>query len=243
MRCILKETGSIYIHCDDTANHYLKSVMDAVFGASNYKSEIPWKRTSAHSDRRQGRRQHGRVHDLLLYYTKGNSWTWNPVYTDYDPDYVSRFYRHVEPGTGRRYRLDNLTGPGGEAKGNPRYEVMGVTRYWRYSKERMQELIDEGRVVQTRPGAVPAYKRYLDEMPGVPLQDLWADINPVASRSPERTGYPTQKPLALLERIIQASSNEGDMVLDPFCGCATACVAAEKLGRQWGSVPTWSLNS
>ena len=236
MRRILKETGSIYLHCDTTASHYLKSVMDAVFGASSYRSEITWKRTSAHSDRRQGRRQHGRIRDTLLYYTKGNSWTWNPVYTEYDQDYVGRFYRHVEPGTGRRYRLDNLTGPGGEAKGNPRYEVMGVTRYWRYSQERMQELVDAGRVVQTRPGAVPAYKRYLDEMPGVPLQDLWTDINPVASRSKERTGYPTQKPLALLERIIQASSNEGDMVLDPFCGCATACVAAEKLGRQWAGI-------
>ena len=136
----------------------------------------------------------------------------------------------------RRYRLDNLTGPGGEAKGNPRYEVMGVTRYWRYSRERMQELIDGGRVVQTNPGAVPAYKRYLDEMPGVPLQDLWVDINPVGSRAKERTGYPTQKPLSLLERIIRASSNEGDVVLDPFCGCATACVAAEKLGRQWAGI-------
>ena len=233
MRRVMKDTGSIYLHCDPTASHYLKLVMDSVFGPSNFRSEITWKRTSAHSDTRQGRRQHGRVHDILLFYTKSDNWTWNPIYTDYDSEYISKFYRQVEPGTNRRYTLDNLTGPGGAAKGNPQYEVMGVTRYWRYSQERMEELIKEGRVVQTRPGAVPRYKRYLDEMPGVPLQDQWTDINPIQSQSKERIGYPTQKPLALLERIIEASSNPGDVVLDPFCGCATACVAAEKLGRQW----------
>ena len=126
-----------------------------------------------------------------------------------------------------------MTGPGGAAKGNPSYEVMGVTRYWRYSQERMAELIREGRVVQTRPGVVPAYKRYLDEMPGIPLQDVWTDINPIGAQAQERLGYPTQKPEALLERIIQASSNEGDVVLDPFCGCGTAVAVAHKLGRQW----------
>ena len=233
MRRVLKDTGSVYLHCDPTASHYLKLVMDSVFGSSNFRSEITWKRTSAHSDTRQGRRQHGRVHDILLFYTKSDNWTWNPIYTDYDSEYISKFYRQVEPGTNRRYTLDNLTGPGGAAKGNPQYEVMGVTRYWRYSQERMEELIKEGRVVQTRPGAVPRYKRYLDEMPGVPLQDQWTDINPIQSQSKERIGYPTQKPLALLERIIETSSNPGDVVLDPFCGCATACIAAEKLGRQW----------
>ncbi len=233
MSRVMKDIGSIYLHCDPTASHYLKLVMDSVFGSPNFRSEITWKRTSAHSDTRQGRRQHGRVHDILLFYTKSDNWTWNPIYTDYDSEYISKFYRQVEPGTNRRYTLDNLTGPGGAAKGNPQYEVMGVTRYWRYSQERMEELIKEGRVVQTRPGAVPRYKRYLDEMPGVPLQDQWTDINPIQSQSKERIGYPTQKPLALLERIIEASSNPGDVVLDPFCGCATACVAAEKLGRQW----------
>ena len=233
MRRVLKDTGSIYLHCDPTASHYLKMVMDSVYGQENFRSEITWKRTSAHSDTRQGRRQHGRVRDTLLFYTKSDEWTWNPTYTDYDPAYIEKSYKYFESGTNRRYRLDNLTGPGGGAKGNPQYEVMGVTRYWRYSQERMQELIDAGRVVQRRPGAVPAYKRYLDEMPGVPLQDLWTDISPLQAQSKERIGYPTQKPLALLERIIKASSNEGDVVLDPFCGCATACVAAENLGRRW----------
>ena len=233
MRRVLKDTGSIYLHCDPTASHYLKLLMDSIYGQDNFRSEITWKRTSAHSDTRQGRRQHGRVRDLLLFYTKSKTWIWNPIYTDYDPEYVENFYRHIEPGTNRRYRLGDLTGPGGAAKGNPYYEVMGVSRYWRYSEDRMQELIEAGRVVQSRPGAVPAYKRYLDEMPGVPLQDLWTDITPLQGQSKERVGYPTQKPLALLERIIRASSNEGDVALDPFCGCATACVAAENLGRRW----------
>ena len=230
---VLKPTGSIYLHCDPTASHYLKLLMDTVFGPQQFRTEITWKRTSAHSDTRQGRQQHGRVHDLILFYSKSDTWTWNPLYTEYDQDYIDRSYRHVEPETGRRYRLDNLTGPGGAAKGNPSYEVMGITRYWRYSKERMAGLIEQGRIVQTRAGAVPAYKRYLDEMPGVPLQDLWTDIRPIASQAKERLGYPTQKPQALLERIIQASSNEGDVVLDPFCGCGTAVAAAENLKRRW----------
>ena len=233
MHRVLKPSGSLYLHCDPTASHYLKMLLDAVFGPTQFITDVSWKRSSAHSDARQGRRQHGRIHDVLLFYAKTDDWNWNPVYTEYDREYVENFYRFVEPGTGRKYRKDNLAGPGGAAKGNPQYEVMGVTRYWRYSKERMQELIRQGRVIQTKPGSVPAYKRYLDEMPGVPLQDVWTDIRPIGSQAAERVGYPTQKPLALLDRIIKASSNEGDMVLDPFCGCATACVAAERLGRQW----------
>ena len=233
MKRLLKPTGSIYLHCDPTASHYLKQVMDAVFGAANFRSEIAWKRSSAHNDAKQGRRQHGRIHDLILFYTRSDRWTWNLVYTAYDDKYVQDFYRYVEDGTGRRYRLSDITGRGGAAKGNPSYEVMGVTRYWAYSSKRMQELIDEGRIVQTAPGRVPAYKRYLDEMSGVTLQDIWPDIAPISSQAKERLGYPTQKPLALLERIINASTNEGDIVLDPFCGCATTLVAAEQLQRQW----------
>ena len=230
---LLKPTGSIYLHCDPTMSHYLKLVMDAIIGRGNFRTEVIWKRSSAHSDGRQGRQQHGRIHDVVLFYSRSESWTWNPLYTDYDESYIRAFYRHVEEGTGRQYRLSDMTGPGGEARGNPEYEVMGVTRHWRYSKEVMAELISEGRVIQTRPGGVPAYKRYLDEMPGIPLQDLWADVPPIGSRARERLGYPTQKPLPLLQRIIEASSNAGDVVLDPFCGCATTCVAADVLDRQW----------
>ena len=232
---VLSPTGSIYLHCDDTASHYLKMLMDAIFGQQNYRAEIVWKRTSAHSDTKQGRKQPGRIHDTLLLYTKGNEWTWNPVYTGYDKEYIAEKYKHVEPGTGRKYRLDNLTGPYGAAKGNPYYEVMGVSRHWRYSQERMQQLIDQGLVVQTRPGAVPSYKRYLDEMPGVPLQDIWTDIKPISSLAAERLGYPTQKPIALLQRIIAASCPEDGIVLDPFCGlrycrpCRRAC--GQKMDR------------
>ena len=230
---VLKPTGSLYLHCDPTSSHYLKLVMDAIFGPTNFRTEIIWKRSSAHSDTKQGRRQHGRIHDVLLFYTNTDAWTWNPIYTPHDQEYVERFYKHVEPETGRRYMLDNITGPGGAAKGNPSYEVMGVTRYWRYTKEKMDELIQQGRVVQAKPGAVPRYKRYLDEMPGVPLQDVWTDIGPISSQAAERLGYPTQKPEALLERIINTSSNPGDLVLDPFCGCGTTIAAAQKLERRW----------
>jgi adenine specific DNA methylase Mod len=230
---VLKPTGSMYLHCDPTASHYLKLLIDSVFGPRNFRTEIIWKRSSAHSDTKQGRRQHGRIHDTIFFYARSDEWTWNPLYASYDQNYIDNFYRFVEPGTGRRYRLGDLTGPGGAAKGNPAYEVMGVTRFWRYSKEKMDELIAAGRVVQTSPGTVPAYKRYFDEMPGVPLQDIWSDINPIGAQAQERLGYPTQKPLALLERILSTSSNEGDLVLDPFCGCGTAVHAAEKLKRRW----------
>ncbi len=233
LRRALKPGGSVYLHCDPTASHYLKLLMDAVFGKTRFRTEIMWKRTSAHSDARQGRRQHGRIHDVILFYTKSDRWTWNTTYTKYDQDYVDESYRHVEEGTCRRYRLDNLTGPGGATKGNPAYEVMGVTRHWRYSRERMDELIAQGRVVQSEDGNVPAYKRYLDEMPGVPLQDVWTDIPPIGSRARERLGYPTQKPEALLERVILSSSDEGGVVLDPFCGCGTAIAVAERLNRKW----------
>jgi DNA modification methylase len=215
MHRVLKPTGSLYLHCDPTASHYLKVMLDNLFESpGGFRSEIIWKRSSAHSDTKQGRKQHGRIHDVILFYTKGDDWTWNPVYTPYDPEYVAAFYKHVEKDTGRRYRLGDLTGPGGAKKGNPQYEVMGVTRYWRYSREKMEQLIAEGRVVQVKPGAVPAYKRYLDEMRGVPLQDLWTDISPVSARGTEREGYPTQKPEVLLERILASSTKKGQIVLD-----------------------------
>ena len=229
---VLKSTGSIYLHCDPNASHYLKLLMDAVFGVENFRNEIIWKRSHAHSDARQGSTHFGRVTDTILFYAKGDDAVWNSLYVPYDKEYVERDYRRVDP-DGRRYRIDNLQGPGGAAKGNPYYEVMGVKRYWRYSKEKMEELIKRGRVIQTRPGAVPQYKRYLDEMPGVPVQNLWADLPILNNRSREALGYPTQKPEALLERILGASSNPGDVVLDPFCGCGTTIAAAQTLGRRW----------
>ncbi len=235
LRRVLKPTGSIYLHCDPTASHYLKVLMDGIFGVENYVNEVAWKRQSAHSDSGQGAKHMGRIHDVILFYAKSEHFIRNIVYTDYDPDYIEKYYRHVEDGTGRRYRLSDMTAPGGAdpAKRNPHYEFLGVTRYWRFSEERMQELYDHGRVVQTKPGNVPQQKRYLDEMPGVPLQDLWTDVNPLYPQNAERLGYPTQKPEALLERIIKAASNEGDLVLDPFCGCGTTIAVAHRLGRRW----------
>ena len=241
LRRVLKPTGSLYLHCDPTASHYLKMLLDAVFGPVNFRTEIVWKRSSAHSDAKQGRTQHGRIHDVILFYTKTDVWDWNHVFTPYDASYTDAFYKHVEPKTGRRYRLGDLTGPGGAAKGNPSYEVMGVTRFWRYSKEKMAELTRQGRIVQMKPGAVPAYKRYLDEMPGVSLQDLWTDIGPIGAQAQERLGYPTQKPEALLARIITASSYEGATVLDPFCGCGTTIAAAQALGRRWIGIDVTNL--
>jgi DNA modification methylase len=233
LKRVLKETGSIYLHCDPTASHYLKILMDSVYGTQNFLSEIIWKRSSAHSDGKQGRKQHGRIHDVILFYSKGPNWKWNTQYVSYDAEYLKKFYRHVEEGTGRRYTLGDLTGPGGAAKGNPEFEILGVKRFWRFSEKRVAELFEEGRIVQQRPDSVPRYKRYLDEMEGVPLQDVWTDIPPIGAQAAERLGYPTQKPEALLDRIIRTSSSEGDVVLDPFCGCGTTVQVAQGLNRRW----------
>jgi DNA modification methylase len=243
LRRVLKPTGSLYLHCDPTASHYLKILCDAILGKDNFLAEIIWKRSSAHNDAKQGRKQPGRIHDIILLYSKTGDWTWNWLYTEYDEEYTDSFYKHIEPETGRRYRLGDITAPGGAdpAKRNPHYQFLGVTRYWRYSKQKMEKLYQQGRIIQTKPGTVPAYKRYLDEMKGVSLQDMWTDISPIPAQSAERLGYPTQKPVALLERIIQASSNPGETVLDPFCGCGTTIDAAEKLGRKWIGIDVTQL--
>lgn len=229
---VLSPKGSLFLHCDPTASHYLKIILDAIFGDGTFRNEIVWRRSHAHSDSKQGAKHFGRVTDTILFYAKTDESTWNTLHAPYDEKYIERDYRRIDE-NGRRYRIDNLQGPGGAEKGNPFYEVMGVKRYWRYSKEKMDELIKQGRIIQTRPGAVPQYKRYLDEMPGVPIQSLWTDLPGINNRSKEMIGYPTQKPLALLERIISAASNPGDVVLDPFCGCGTAVEAAHKLSRKW----------
>jgi DNA modification methylase len=248
LRRVLKSTGSIYLHCDPTASHYLKLLMDSVFGPQNFRTEVVWKRQSAHNDARQGRRQHGRIHDVLLFYTVSGTWTWNPIYTPHDEKHVDSTFNWVEGPNGetrqlakgekapegwRRFSLGDLTGPGGEARGSPVYELMGVTRAWRFSKEKMDELVSQGRIVQASPGNVPRQKRYLDESPGVVVQDIWTDLKPIGAQAAERLGYPTQKPESLLERIIASSSNPGDIVLDPFCGCGTTIDAAQRLGRNW----------
>ena len=234
LRRVLNDTGSIYLHCDPTASHYLKLLMDAIFGASMFKNEIIWKRSDAHSDGKQGSTHYGRIHDVLLYYSKSENPKFNTLYTPLPDSTQERWYRHIEEGTGRRYNKGDVTGPGGASKGNPHYEWKGVTRYWRYKLSRMEELEAEGRLVYSKSGMV-YQKRYLDESKGVSIQDLWDDIAMLRGihQNSERLGYPTQKPEALLERILGSSSNEGDVVLDPFCGCGTTVQVAQKLNRRW----------
>jgi DNA modification methylase len=226
---ILKPTGSLYLHCDPTMSHYLKVLLDAIFDARFFQNEISWKRFSGKNDSVR----FGRSHDIILFYTKGKTFTWNTQYGPFEDDYVEENYRFVEKETGRRYRHGDLTAakPGGDVS----YEWHGARpykgRYWAYSKDKMDQMLAEGRI-EFRSTGMPVFKRYLDEQPGVPLQDFWADIR-LHSGSSERLGYPTQKPMALLERIIAASTNEGDVILDPFCGCGTSIAAAQELGRRW----------
>jgi DNA modification methylase len=231
---VLRETGSIYLHCDPTASHYLKILMDGVFGPQQFRNEVTWKRSDAHSDAKQGAKHYGRIHDILLYYSKGQSPKFRALYNPLPESTVEKWYRHVEEGTGRRYNKADVTGPGGAAKGNPHYEWKGITRYWRYSRESMERLEAEGKLVYSKSGMVYE-KRYLDESRGVAMQDWWDDIAMLRGihRDSERLGYPTQKPEALLDRIIRSSSDEGDIVLDPFCGCGTAIAVAQRLDRHW----------
>lgn len=232
---VLKKTGSFYYHCDWHAAHYVKVMLDQILGENNFINEIIWKRQSAHNDAKQGSKHLGRVHDSIFFYSGGGDYTFHHQYKPYDPAYVEKFYKHVEAGTGRRYSLGDITAPGGaaESKGNPHYEFLGVTRYWRFSQSEMARLYQAGEIVQSKPGSVPRQKRYLDTGKGVPIGTVWDDIGPIQSSAEESIGYPTQKPLALLERILTVSSSEHDIVLDAFCGCGTAIVAAEKLKRQW----------
>ena len=237
MRRLLKPTGSIYLHCDPTASHYLKLLMDAIFGADNFRNEIVWMRTTAKA---LVTKRLPSNHDLLLSYKMADHAVWDAdaSYVPYDPNALdaktSGKYRHRET-DGRLYRLDNLTNPN-RNRPNLTYEFLGVKRVWRWTRERMQAAYDSGVVVQTKPGGVPQLKRYLDDQKGRPLGDIWTDIPPLNSQAKERIGYPTQKPLALLDRIMKMSSREGDVILDPFCGCATSCVAADRMGRQWTGI-------
>jgi len=226
---VLKTTGSFYYHCDWHASHYVKVELDRLFGANNFQNEIVWRRTYSHNDPRRL----GRVHDTILFYTKSRKYVWNPLRQKPDPDYVERFYRFTDP-DGRRYQTQPLhaSKPGGDTLYEWRGKLPPKGRYWAFSKENMQKLDDQDRIVYSKTG-VPRYKIYLDEAPGAPLQDLWIDIQPVHYRPGERLGWPTQKPLALLERIVTASSNDGDVVLDAFCGCGTTLEAAAKLKRRW----------
>jgi DNA modification methylase len=234
LRRVLKPTGSIYLHCDPTASHYLKLLLDAVFGAENFRSEIIWKRTSGHSDADR----FGPVHDTILFYAVSDRAAWYPIFQPYEAAYVEAYYRYQDD-DGRRFMSGDL-GAAGLHGGGYEYEWKGVTRVWRCAVATMQRLDAENRIFYTRNG-IPRLKRYLDESKGMPAQDVWTDIEALRSWHKERLGYPTQKPESLLDRIIQASSQEGDLILDPFCGCGTTIASAQKLNRNWIGIDITSL--
>lgn len=226
MKRLLNPTGSIYVHLDWHAAHYVKCEMDKIYGYENFRNEVVWKRTTAHSDAASM----GNAHDSVLFYSKTREFQWNRQYQAYDEAYTKSHYNKIDK-SGRRYRTDNLTATG-LAGGGYEYEWNGVKKIWRCPPETMKRYHEEGRLHYTRNGTAE-FVRYLDEMPGKPLQDVWEDINAVNSQAQERIGYPTQKPEALLERIINASSNKGEVVADFFCGGGTTLAVAQKLGRRW----------
>ncbi len=232
---VLKRTGSFYYHCDWHASHYVKVMLDQILGEQNFINELVWKRQTSHNDAKQGSKHFGRLHDVLLFYCGGSpDYTWNQLYVPLDQSYIDSHYSQADEHA-RRFQWGDLRAPGGGApsKGNPHYRVLGVEGYWRYSQEKMEQFIQEGRVAIPAGGKVPRFKRYLDESKGLPVGTVWDDINPINSQAKESLGYPTQKPLPLLERVINASTSPNDVVLDAFCGCGTALVAAQSLGRQW----------
>ena len=235
---VLKSTGSLYLHCDPTASHYLKMILDLIFGADKFRNEIIWKRQTAHNDAKY---KFADVADIILFYVKSKNAIFKPQYGENDPEYIAKFYRHDDHDGRGLYQLADLASP------NPRprmmYEWMGFpypVKGWRYQQDTMQKLHDEGRIYYpTKPDGSfdfskrPRLKRYLNEQNGSIVTNIWTDILSISAHAKERLGYPTQKPLSLLERIIKASSNKDDIVLDPFCGCGTAIHAAENLGRNW----------
>jgi len=229
---LLHETGSLYVHLDWHVVHYVKAILDEVFGVENFLNEVVWQRTGAHNDPWR----YGNIAESILFYAKTENYTWNPQYTEYAEAYIQERFRSVEEGTGRRYWLNTLTAPAHGRPGKPAV-FLGKQRtpppgtMWRFTQERTDQLEKQNRIVVTVSG-MPYIKQYLDESKGRPLQNIWSDV-PMSKSGFERTGYATQKPEALLERIIKASSNEGDLVLDCFCGSGTTPTVAEKLGRRW----------
>jgi site-specific DNA-methyltransferase (adenine-specific) len=227
---VMKRTASLYLHCDPTASHYLKITLDAVFGPRNFRNEIIWKRTSSHNDAKR----FADVHDTILYYAKSPDAVWNPQSLPHNEKYVQSHYARTDA-AGRRYRLDNIIRSASMgSRPNLAYEYKGYAPQWgwRVKRDKLEALDAAGRLTWSRSGT-PYFVRYLDEMSGAAMPTVWDDIPPVNSQAKERLGFPTQKPLALLERIISSSSDRDAVILDPFCGCGTAIVAAEKLGRRW----------
>jgi len=231
---VLKPTGSFYYHCDWHASHYVKIMLDEIFGENYFQSEIIWKRTSAHAN---VIKSYATVKDSIFYYTHSDDFTWNPQYVPYDNAYIETFFDQTDE-NGRRYSRRDLTASMQRASSGQLYEWKGIrpppSRCWAMTQDRMDELDAKGKIHwPKKKDGMPRLKLYPEDLPGVPLSDIWVDIPPLHNLAAERLGYPTQKPLALLDRIVKASSNPGDIVLDAFCGCGTAVVAAENLERQW----------
>ena len=232
IKSVMSENACIYVELDTHIGHYVKILLDEIFGENNFINEIIWRRTFSHSDVGQGARHLGRLHDIIFLYSKSENYVMNTVYTPYSKEYIEKFYKYQDE-DGRRYQLVSLLGPGGAAKGNPYFEIMGVSRYWAFSKESIQKMMDQGLIVQTKPGGVPRHKVYLDKGAGVPLQDIWMDIPAVQGGAVENCNYATQKPEAMLDRIIRSSSNEGMVVADFFGGSGVTAAVANKLGRKF----------
>lgn len=234
LRDLLSDNGSIYIHLGKPVAHLIKLVCDEVFGQSNFINDITWKRSHAHSDTGQGAQHFGRVTESILFYVKNSeNFIWNPQFSNYTDEILKRDYKYTDEKTGEQYRYVPVDGPGGSAKGNPFYDFLGVKGYWRYSKDKMQKLYDAGEIILSSTGKSLSRKKYLKDAKGTPVGDLWDDVNRIAPTASERIDYPTQKPEALIERIIKTSSNENDLVADFFAGSGTTLAVAEKLGRKW----------
>ena len=233
LRELLTEDGNIYVHLDYHVSHYVKGVLDEVFGASNFINELIWKRTTAHGDAKQGAKRYDMIHDCILFYSVSPNFKWQTQYVPFSEDQIEQQYNKFDE-KGRRYRL--VTPTAAKKGGDTRYEFHGVFppkgRYWAYTKDKMEEMFKEGKLYFSNTGQ-PYIKYFLDERPGVAASSLWIDIPILSPTALERVDYPTQKPEALLERIIKVSSNEGDLVLDCFCGSGTTAAVAEKLNRRW----------
>ena len=233
MRELLADTGSIYVHLDGHVGHYVKIVMDDIFGKDKFVNEIAWKRSHAHGDSGQGAAHFGRVTEGLLFYGRSDHRVWNPPYEPYTDAILDRDYKYTDDSTGERYRLMPVDGPGGAAKGNPYYEFQGVRGYWRYSEATMQSLWEQGEIVVSSTGRSLSRKKFLKHAKGTPITDFWSDINRISPTSSERLDYPTQKPEALLERVIRSSTESNGLVMDFFGGSGTTAAVAEKLGHRW----------
>ena len=231
LRRVLKPTGSIYLHCDPTASHYLKIIMDAIFGFRHIRNEIIWQKIRIEKAQSS---QFAKLHDIILYYTKSNQYAFHPQRMPASQDYINKYYTQEEPETGRRYQLISFLqgGQGPPRRFGDQWLEPTSGRHWIWSQERIDEAMCQGRLVFTDPKK-PRLKRYLDEYAGRNVGSIWTDIYPINAVAKERLGYPTQKPEGLLERIIQASSKEGDTILDPFCGCGTTIAVAQRLKCRW----------